>query len=207
MKNIIPDNLLKDDKTMDAALSLSRIDPHKEWLHAVYDRIRLLEYLGFNYSQWEMTEELSASYLEIYMESLASVIETVLRATFLNKNIRYCAYRKCPYLSACPVLFRDENTETSSLSFYELITKAEEVGIFSSLDKKELHFIRIVRNEIHLDVYTEDKRSEKNPLTAEDINTSIHLLKKVICECITWLYNPNLAKGCKLRIMSDKVYI
>ncbi len=207
MKERLPDNLLKDDKSMDEALSLSRIDPHQEWLHAVYQRIRLLEYLGYNYSRWEMNEELSASYLVLYMESLASVIETVLRATFHNKNIRYCDFRKCPYLSSCPVLFKEENTENASLSFYELITKAEEVGIFSSLDKNELHFIRIVRNGIHLDIYTDEKKKEKEPLTAEDINSSIHLLKKVIQECITWLYNPNLARGCKLRIMSNKIYI
>ena len=118
---------MKDDFQMDDALHLSKIDPHSSWLKLIYSRIRLLEFLGYNYNVYEMDETLSSSYCELYMESLASVVEAILRATFHNKNTRYCCYIECPFLSSCSVLYsmidkeRKENTE---LPFYELIDRA-----------------------------------------------------------------------------------
>ena len=88
MKTKLPSNLMKDDFQMDDALHLSKIDPHSSWLKLIYSRIRLLEFLGYNYNVYEMDETLSSSYCELYMESLASVVEAILRATFHNKNTR-----------------------------------------------------------------------------------------------------------------------
>lgn len=210
MKNKVPSNLNQNDYVMDETLHLSKIDPHSSWLHEVYQRIRLLEFLGFNYETWEMDNELSSSYCELYMESLASVIEAVLRATFHNKNTRYCQYQKCQYHENCPVLFKKENEaiiEHSKLSFFELIDKAKEVGILSSLSKGDLHFIRQTRNFIHLPSCGDEITKSRDKVTPNIINSSIKILKKVCEECIKWLYNPNLAINCKKRIMSDKIYI
>ncbi len=210
MKQQLPNTLLKDDYQMDEALHLSKIDPHSNWLHLVFSRIRLLEYLGYNYNVYQMEEELSSSYCELYMESLASVIEAILRSTFHNKYTRYCTYIKCPYMNECPVLFFEcegEKKENMKLTFFELIAKAEEVGIFSSLSVDEIHFIRQTRNYIHLPSCGDEIRKEREKITSDSINSSIKILKRVISECITWLYNPNLAKECKKRLLSEKVYI
>lgn len=202
MKTKLPSNLMKDDFQMDDALRLSKIDPHSSWLKLIYSRIRLLEFLGYNYNVYEMDENLSSSYCELYMESLASVVEAILRATFHNKNTRYCCYIECPFLSSCSVLYsmidkeRKENTE---LPFYELIDKAEKVGIFSSLNIDELHYIRQIRNYIHLPSCGDDIKKERRTITSDVINSSIKILKRVIDECIAWLYNPNLARDCKKR--------
>ena len=91
---------------------------------------------------------------------------------------------------------RKENTE---LPFYELIDKAEKVGIFSSLNIDELHYIRQIRNYIHLPSCGDDIKKERRTITSDVINSSIKILKRVIDECIAWLYNPKLANDCKKR--------